>query len=902
MSVSGRILGAIILAIIMTTTGAFERGLGASSASASASASTVYRVGRRDLASLSDRLVGATSPAQAEPSQERGAVEHYLIGNDPAKWRTNVTSVAKIRFRGVYPGVEVGPYDHETNLTIDPVITYSTYFGGRAADVARAVAVDAQGFIYLTGSTGSVNVNTFPTVHALQPDFHAFQTAFITKLTPDGRSVVYSTYFGGSSTDEGRAIAVDRKGQVYVAGTTNSRDFPTVNAVQATCSPSMDAFVAKLNASGSQLEYSTCIGGDSNTEEAFGLALDEDGDAYVTGYTRSPEFPTRNALQPFHAGGDRDAFLSVIRPDGHDFVYSTFLGGTGADEGHGIAIDERHNVYLTGRTNSTDFPVRDAYQQALHGGTDAFITKIDRKGQQIVYSTYLGGAVGLSDDSQLPISRGGDDMGIAIAVDEHGSATVAGRTNSTDFPILHAVQTHLGGPQHPSLGLFTTDAFVARFDPAGTATFVTYAGGNGNDVPTAVAIDDRGLAWIAGTTESANFPTERAQQPAFGDALVFSSRDEGATWHAVAGGVGNRDVRAVVIDANNPAVIYVSTHGGGVFKTRDRGRRWSAVNNGLANLFVDGLVIDPTDPARLLAGTDGGGVFRSVDGGATWHQTLGPVGLPVTALAIAPTNPSIVYAGAAARGFGAVYTSVDGGETWRPRVFTDLVRGLTVDPVTPTTVYAATNSGLFKSTDGGLTFVFHQMNGFFNAVNTFAIDPASPSTVYAGTESGAMKSTDGGVTWNFRNTGLRGGPVHALALPASNRSILYAGTNNGVFTSTDGADTWIASNTGINSPVVNTLTIGPGPGQLFAGSMGTTDTFLMAIRPNGTIRYSSFLGGNGADTGGGITIARDRIYVAGGTSSLDLPRINAVQPTYGGFGDAFLTILSRIGGREHQDQ
>jgi len=543
--------------------------------------------------------------------------------------------------------------------------------------------------------------------------------------------------------------------------------------------------------------------------------------------------------------------------------------------------------------------VRDAFQQTLRGPSDAFVTKIDRRGRQIVYSTYLGGEVGLSDDG-LPFSRGGDDMGLAIAVDERGSVTVTGRTNSTDLPTLNAAQPHLGGPQHPTRFLFTTDAFVARFDAAGDASYVTYAGGNGNDEPTAIAVDAEGIAWITGTTESADFPTARARQHAFGDGLVFRSPDEGATWHAAAGGVGHRNVLAVAVDPIDPAVIYAGTFGGGVFKTMDNGRRWTAINNGLSNLFVQALVIDPADPSRLFAGTDGGGVFRSLDGGATWHLSLGPSGLPVTAMAIAPTNPSIVYAGAAARGFGAVFTSIDGGNTWRPGVPTDLVRGLAVDPVTPSTVYVAAPSGLFKSTDSGQTFVYRRMSEFPNPPNAFAIDPTAPSTVYAGTDQGVMKSTDGGVTWDFRATGLLG-TVHALVLDASSRFTLYAGTNNGVFKTTDGADTWTAATAGLTSPVVNTLAIGPGyPGQLYAGSLGTTDTFVMAVRPNGTIRYSSFLGGNGAEVGGGIAIDRQRVYVSGGTSSLDFLTINPVQPAYGGFGDAFVTVMSRIRGRQHQ--
>ena len=1014
MNVSTRIPGAIIFTILMTTTAACGPRTGAFAPSDEASRhvvdaarerlprsfeersagngrthfvsrtpdSTVVLSGDEATLALGDtalhmRVVGADASARSDASEEQGGRSHYLIGNDPARWRTNVKTFGKVRFRNVYRGVdlvyyghgqkleydfvvapgadanrirlgfdgadgvtldedgglrlrmgdryvrmdppsvyqdaadgrrivpgryaldgsgqvrfEIGAYDHGKRLTIDPVITYSTYFGGRGKDAALAVAVDSRGFIYLTGRTGSVDVNTFPIVNAIQPKFNSFTAAFVTKLTPDGSAIVYSTYLGGRFVNEGHAIAVDPRGSVYIAGSTNSDDFPMVNPVQTTCGGGDDAFVVKLNPAGSAFEYSTCLGGQSNSEEGFGMVIDNAGNAYVTGYTRSSEFPTKNALQPVHAGeeGEFDAFLSVIRPGGSDFVYSTFLGGTGSDEGHGVAIDDRRNVYLTGRTASTDFPVRNAFQGKLRGETDAYVMKIDPTGQQIVYSTYLGGEVGLSPDG-IPGSRGGDEMGLLIAVDRYGAATATGRTNSTDLPTLNPAQPHLGGPQHPSRFLFTTDAFVARFDAAGVPSYVTYAGGNSDDTPTAITLDDKGVAWITGTTESGDFPTVGPRQPNFGDGLVFSSADGGGTWRAAAGGVRHRDVLAVAVNPIDPAVIYAGTFGGGVFKTANGGHTWAAMNSGLANQFVQALVVDPANPSRVFAGTDGGGVFKSVDGGANWTLSLGPAGLPVTTLAIAPSNPSIMYSGAAARGFGRVFTSVDGGETWNAGTATDLVNALTVDPLTPSTVYAGTPFGLFKSTDGGTTFT---LNTFPSGVIALAVDPVTPSTVYAGAESGLFKSTDGGVTFTFRGTGLLG-TTAALAVNASSPLTVYAGTNNGVFKTTDGASTWTPATIGITSPVVNALAILPGnPDQLYAGTFGTSDTFVMAVRPNGTFRNSSFLGGNGEEVGGGIAIGeRQRIYVSGGTSSTDFVTVDPIQPAHGGFGDAFVTIMSQ---------
>lgn len=550
--------------------------------------------------------------------------------------------------------------------------------------------------------------------------------AFVTKLSPDGRTIVYSTFLGGQFGDEARAIAVDRHGRVYVAGSTSSPDFPRVHALQPRCAGlgREDAFVARLNASGSALDYSTCLGGEGDTDQAFALAVDEAGNAYVAGMTGSKDFPTRNALQPVH-GDTRigvDAFVSVIRPDGSDFVYSTFLGGGSFDEAHGIAVDGRRNVYVTGRTGSADFPVFQAFQPQLRGATDAFVTKIDRRGS-IAWSTYFGGAVGLSADG-VAFSRGGDETGLAIGVDRRGSVYVSGRTNSTDLPVLNAAQPCLAGPQHPTRFTFTNDVFVASLDADGTPAFVTYAGGNGNDEPTALAVndDDRGGVWITGKTESGDFPAVRPRQA----------------------------------------------------------------------------------------------VFRSTDGGVTWTRRVGPG--PFTTVVIDPVNPSNVYAAEAARGFGAV-----------------------------------------------------------------------------------VRSTDGGVTWAARSGGPFGGKIHHLAIDASNPLTIYAATDSGLFKTVDGAESWAASGPGVTTRTVNAVAIDPvRPNLLHIGTHGTSDAFVLGFRRDGSIRASSYLGGNLEETGGGIAAGRDgRIYVSGATSSPDFPTAGAIQSATAGSTDAFVTILSRNRHRRH---
>jgi hypothetical protein len=267
-------------------------------------------------------------------------------------------------------------------------------------------------------------------------------------LNSRGTALVYSTYLGGSSFDPSRGIAVDRKGNAYVGGTTASFDFPTTpDAFQpAFAGGAQDAFVTKLNRRGTALLYSTYLGG-SGLDTGFGgvgLAVDEDGNAYVTGATNSPDFPTTpGAFQTAFAGGAFDSFVAKLNRRGTALLYSTYLGGSGSDFGLGdVAVDEDGSAYVTGTTNSPNFPTTpDVFQPAFAGGAnDAFVTKLNRRGTALLYSTYLGG--------------GGSDRGRDIAVDEDGNAYVTGSTDSANFPTTPgAFQTAIAG---------SNDAFVAK--------------------------------------------------------------------------------------------------------------------------------------------------------------------------------------------------------------------------------------------------------------------------------------------------------------------------------------------------------------------------------------------------------------------------------------------------------
>jgi uncharacterized protein (TIGR03437 family) len=397
-------------------------------------------------------------------------------------------------------------------------LVYSTYLGGEASTTINGIAVNSAGNAYVTGFTTS---QRFPTVNAFQSSHGGGEfDAFVAKLDSTGSRLVYSTYVGGSQAEYANSIAVDGAGNAYVTGETRSDNFPTKNPLQAkrgpgTCVqvsayPCPDAFVTKLDPSGSALVYSTYLGGSRTTttstqyenglDVGYGITVDAAGNAYVIGQTVSADFPTQNALQAKKAGGldTRDAFVTKLNPAGSALVYSTYLGGTGSDYGRAITVDSSSSIYVSGYTMSTDFPTAKPFQAAIGGGRydeDAFVAKLNPSGSALLYSTYLGGS--------------GNDEGRGIAVDEAGNAYVTGSTSSTDFPLAQPLQSVNGG---------RSDAFVSVLNASGSALlFSTYLGGSAGDSGSGIALDPWGSAYVAGSTASANFPsTPAAFQPKHG--------------------------------------------------------------------------------------------------------------------------------------------------------------------------------------------------------------------------------------------------------------------------------------------------------------------------------------------------------------------------------------------------
>jgi uncharacterized protein (TIGR03437 family) len=380
-------------------------------------------------------------------------------------------------------------------------ISYATYLGGSGYDRMAGVAVDSAGNAYVTGVTASTD---FPTLNALYATYRGgAYDVVVVKYSPSGQ-MIYSTYMGGSGTDQAFGIAVDAAGNAYVVGTTTSPDFPSVNPTPGqpvASSSSTQAFVFKLDPTGQKLLYSTLLGfGQPNS-----VAVDAAGNAYVAGAAYAASFPTVGSLQAF-GGGSEHGFVTKIAPAGGQIVYSTFLGGSGSDFIRGVAVDSSGNAYVAGTTGSSDFPTKNAFQSKfaatgngyfIHG--TAFVAKLNPAGSALVYSTFLGGST----------SEGAN----GIAVDSLGSAYVTGYAASTDFPVKNAFQPFLA-PLCPSE--IHESVYVAKFDPSGSSlAYSTLIGGACLDeYGEGIAVDAQGSAYVTGRTSGNYFPPTGALPPA----------------------------------------------------------------------------------------------------------------------------------------------------------------------------------------------------------------------------------------------------------------------------------------------------------------------------------------------------------------------------------------------------
>ena len=584
---------------------------------------------------------------------------NYLIGNDPAEWRTAVPLFSKVQVDEVYPGVrlvyhadesgrleydfilqpgakpgeiafrvegadqvrlddagnlilkiggeevrqhkpviyqmeqgvprvihggydlsadgtvsfKVGKYDRHQPLIIDPVLSFSTYLGGSRLDIGWSIALDPAGNIYVAGETLSRNLVT--TAGAFTPKYQGgnrgFGDAFVAKYDNTGSNLLYLTFLGGKTDDGALGLAVDASGAVYITGFTDSKNFPIVPANALRAQPTgrnnnalrlhfVDAFVAKLDPTGSSLVYSTLLGGDGR-DEGVGIALDSAGNAYVAGLTESTNFfpISANAFQT-NEQGNADVFVTKL-VDGATFSYSTYLGGTNLEYPEGIAVDSGGSAYVTGFTASTNYPTINAI--VLNGltytnlntqtnrsfGTDAFVTRLSADGSALLFSTFLGGS--------------NDDAGLGIALDASGNAYVTGYTFSTNFPAT-VFPVPVSGASN-----FTSHAFVTKLDANDNLIYSTQFGGSRRDRGLGIAVDAAGNAYVAGFTSSTNFfATNSLTDLRSTNAVLPRSRlfdngfvavlnpDASAFLHSIyIGGFVNDEINAIAVDPSGKAAF-----------------------------------------------------------------------------------------------------------------------------------------------------------------------------------------------------------------------------------------------------------------------------------------------------------------------------------------------------------
>ena len=544
-------------------------------------------------------LAGGNPHTAATAEEPLAGRINYLLGNDPSKWVRNVATFGRLRYRDVYPGIDLVYYGVEGRLEHDFVVAPGAdprKIRMRLSGV-DAMEVDAQGDARLRVGSRTVTWKK----PLLYQSVAGLRRRVEGRYRVDGRTelgfeagvydpdrpliidpvVIYSTYVGRGGNETASRVAVDNNGNVYVAGVSTDNSYPTTPGT-GSLTPALsrgNIVVTKLNAEASELVYSTIFGG-NGIDLALGIAINPQGEVYVTGSTNSDDLPiTANVVQRAYGKplGDAsktpvfgDCFVTRLNAAGNGITLSTYLGGSLLDTCSSIALDAEGNIYLTGGTNSPNFPATEgSFQRTFRGGrdnypalksADAFVTKLNPTGTQFIYSTFLGG--------------NGEEAATAIAVDAAGSAYVTGATNSTfGFPLTNtAPQTRyagLGG--NPTVGL--GDAFLVKLDPAGAnLAYGTLLGGARDDVAFGIAVDKDGAAYITGSTLSQDFPTTAvARQSSYrgqtvtanwyaGDAFAAKLNPAGTAWQYSTYLGGSADDRGTGIVAAADGSAWVLGH------------------------------------------------------------------------------------------------------------------------------------------------------------------------------------------------------------------------------------------------------------------------------------------------------------------------------------------------------
>jgi Beta-propeller repeat len=568
------------------------------------------------------QLMGANPSPQVSGTEQLAGKNNYFLGNDPSQWRTNVRTYASVKYHNVYPSIDLVYYGNQRQLEYDFVVAPGANPQAIRLSLrgAEKMEIDPRGDLVLHTTVGEIREHKPVVYQEIAGTRQVIAGSYVMRGPSEvgfavapydaGQPLVidpvlsYSTYLGGNSDDLGNGIAVDSAGNTYVTGLTSSVNFPTTTgAFQTTLGgPNWgDAFVTKLNGSGSALIYSTYLGGDS-FDDGVGIVVDSTGSAYLTGMTNSTNFPTTQGAFQTTIGGLYDAFATKLSADGSALIYSTYVGGSGSDNGIGIAVDSTGNAYLTGSTSSTDFPTTmGAFQTTFTGvagfADDAFVTKLNVNGSALTYSTFLAGS-------------GGSD-GTGLALDSADSAYVTGHAGSGFPTTTGAFQTTAAGG---------ADAFVTKFNANGSALiYSTYLGGSDNDLSFGIAVDSTGDAYLTGQTLalSANFPiTTGAFQTTRGggsvDAFVTKFNANGSTviYSTFLSGAGGSTALGIALDSAGNA--YVTGSAGSGFPTTTDAFQTAYLDGG------DGFVTKLNSTGSAL-------ISSSYLGGSGWDRGAGIV-------------------------------------------------------------------------------------------------------------------------------------------------------------------------------------------------------------------------------------------------------------------------------------
>ena len=763
---------------------------------------------------------GAKSSPVLAGGEPQKAISSYFIGNDPTKWVTGAPNFARVRYRELYPGVDLAFYGNQGQLEYDFVVAPGANPGAIRLqfDGADSVRLDRTGDLVLSGANGEIHQHK-PVVYQEGRDGRqivkgryvieghnrvAFEIAGYDSRRPlvIDPTLTFGTYLGSpgeevfgisaaASTATYPAVAVDTQGNVYVAGYNggSAADFIGDPGTPLAGGGS-EVFVVKMNPTGTELFYSAVFGG-AFTDIAGGIAVDTAGNAYVTGTTNSQNFPTTAGAPQTRNNGINNAFMTEVNSTGTALVYSTYLGGSGNFAGNAVAVDHSGNAYVTGTaafTGSTAFPLVNPIATAGNG----FLSEIKAGGASgFEYSTYLAAGIGYG-----------------VTVDTNGEAYVTGSTGSKSAP-------------SPAQG------YVLKVNAtgAGLAWGPVLLGNSGGALQTigyGIAIDGSDDVYVAGMTNDPSFPQlASAAQSKFGGGLTdgFAIKLNpvgGLVYGTYIGGLGSNILpeRGSGIGVDSAGNVYVSGSTQCIgFPTENT---ISGARNG--------------GPTVLMKGTVSGDT-------SNWSSTnLTGSFDQVTALAFDPTG-TILYAGTTAYNAvgGGVYKSTNGG-AWSLVSGVTAIAAIAVDPNTPTTIYAAGSNHLYQTTNGGTSWI--QLSPALGTGPAIAIAKTNPSTVYVGSSTGLIYSTNTGSSWSTPATPPGSGAVDTLIVDPNNLTTAYAGTSTGVYQTANGGSTWVAVNNGLPTVPGQTVTV-PVTGLAINPSTRT----IYAATGNGLF-YTTNAGGN----------------------------------------------------------